>query len=89
MLFNTPCEVMNATIDVYKRQDGGYPLHRVEEVAGGGQRVSHRQMPVVVGVLVVPLDHEAVVGKLQSLFEYPLAHHLYRKTCLLYTSRCV
>ena len=34
--------------------------HRVEEVAGGGQRVSHRQMPVVVGVLVVPIDHEAV-----------------------------
>ena len=31
----------------------------------------HRQMPVVVGVLVVPLDHEAVVGELQSLFEYP------------------
>ena len=31
-------------------------------------------MPVVVGVLVVPLDHEAVVGELQSLFEYPFAH---------------
>ena len=37
-------------------------------------------MPVVVGVLVIPLDHEAVVGELQSLFEYPFAHHLYRKT---------
>ena len=40
-------------------------------------------MPVVVGVLVVPLDHEAVVGELQSLFEYPFAHHLYRKTVKL------
>ena len=35
--------------------DGGDSLNRVEEVAGGGQRVSQRQMPVVVGVLVVPL----------------------------------
>ena len=40
-------------------------------------------MPVVVGVLVVPLDHEAVVGKLQSLFEYPFADHLYRETVKL------
>ena len=37
-------------------------------------------MPVVVGVLVVALHHEAVVGKLQPLFEYSLADHLYRKT---------
>jgi len=36
-------------------------------------------MPVVVGVLVVSLHHEAVVSKLQPLFEYPLADHLYRK----------
>ena len=28
--------------------DGGDSLNRVEEVAGGGQRVSQRQMPVVV-----------------------------------------
>ena len=40
-------------------------------------------MPVVVGVLVVSLYHETVVGKLQSLFEYPFAHHLYRKTVKL------
>ena len=40
-------------------------------------------MPVVVGVLVVPLDHEAVVGELQSLFEYPFADHLYRETVKL------
>ena len=36
-------------------------------------------MPVVVGVLVVSLHHEAVVGKFQPFFEYPLADHLYRK----------
>jgi len=40
-------------------------------------------MSVVVGVLVVSLYHETVVGKLQSLFEYPFAHHLYRKTVKL------
>ena len=45
--------------------------------------VSHRQMPVVVGVLVVPLYHETVVGELQSLFEYPFADHLYRETVKL------
>ena len=33
-------------------------------------------MPVIVGVLVVSLHHEAVVGKLQSLFERPFADHL-------------
>ena len=63
---------------------GGYLLQCVQEVACGGHRVSHRQMPVVVGVLVlvlvVPLHHEAVVGKLQPLFEHPLADHLYRET---------
>ena len=53
----------------------------------GGYRVSHRQMPVVVGVLVVTLHHEAVVGKLQPLFEYPLADHLYRETVKLPDSR--
>ena len=37
-------------------------------------------MPVVVGVLVVPLHHKAVVGKFQSFFENPLTDHLYRKT---------
>ena len=45
-------------------------------------------MSVVIGVLVVPLYHEAVVGKLQSLFEYPLAHHLYRKT-VKFSDLCV
>jgi hypothetical protein len=44
-------------------------------------------MPVVVGVLVVTLHHEAVVGKLQPLFEYPLADHLYRETVKLPDSR--
>ena len=33
-------------------------------------------MPVVVGVLVVSLHHEAVVCELQSLFERPFADHL-------------
>ena len=37
-------------------------------------------MPVVIGVLVVPLYHETVVGELQTLFEYPFADHLYRET---------
>ena len=37
-------------------------------------------MPVIVSVLVVSLHHETVVGKLQPLFEYSLADHLYRKT---------
>ena len=44
-------------------------------------------MPVVVGVLVVALHHEAVVGKLQPLFECPLADHLYRETVKLPDSR--
>ena len=44
-------------------------------------------MPVVVGVLVVTLHHEAVVSKLQPLFEYPLADHLYRETVKLPDSR--
>ena len=68
--------------------NGGYPLHRVQEVSGGSHRISHCQMSVVIGVLVVPLYHEAVVGKLQSLFEYPLAHHLYRKT-VQFSDLCV
>ena len=38
--------------------DGGDSLNRVEEVAGGGQRVSQRQMPVVVGVLYERLSCE-------------------------------
>ena len=54
-------------------------LQRIEEVQGGGMGVRHRQMPVVVGVLVVTLHHEAVVSELQTFFECPLADHLYRK----------
>ena len=62
---------------------GGYLLQCVQEVACGGHRVSHRQMPVVVGVLVVSFNHETVVGELQSLFEYPFADHLYREAVKL------
>ena len=58
---------------------GRYLLHRIQEIARGGYRVSHCQMPVVVGVLVVSLHHEAVVCKLQPLFEHPFADHLDRE----------
>ena len=59
--------------------DGRNPLQCVQKVSCGSNRVCHRQMPVVVGVLVVALHHEAVVGELQTFFECPLADHLYRK----------
>ena len=36
-------------------------------------------MPVVVGVLVVSLNHEAIVGELQPLFEHPFADYLDRE----------
>ena len=56
--------------------DRGYLLQRVQEIACGSNRVSHRQMPVIVGVLVVSFNHETVVGELQSLFERSFADHL-------------
>ena len=51
--------------------DGGDSLNRVEEVAGGGQRVSQRQMPVVVGVLVVPLDQMCIRDSIQAVLQLP------------------
>src|SRR5699024_2704108 len=46
-------------------------LQRIEEVQGGGMGVRHRQMPVVVGVLVVTLDmrSEEHTSELQSRFD--------------------
>ena len=38
--------------------------------------VSHCQMPVVVGVLVIAFYDKAVVDKLQTFFERPFADHL-------------
>ena len=60
--------------------DGRNPLQCIQEITCGGYRVSHRQMPVVIGVFVIPFHHEAIVGKFQPLFEYPLADHHYRET---------
>ena len=47
--------------------DARYLLQRVQEVRGGGVRVSHRQMPVVVVVPEISLHHKTVVGKFQSV----------------------
>ena len=47
--------------------DARYLLQSVQEVRGGGVRVSHRQMPVVVVVPVIARHHETVVGELQSV----------------------
>ena len=47
--------------------DARYLLQSVQEVRGGGVRVSHRQMPVVVVVPVIARHHETVVGELQPV----------------------
>ncbi len=60
-------------LDLYWSMMVGNPLQCVQKVSCGSNRVCHRQMPVVVGVLVVTLDHEAVVSELQTLFECPFA----------------